>query len=473
MNKNLQIAEQVLDCVGGKENVIDVVHCATRLRFHLHDDSKVDEENLKKMEGVFGVMNAGGMYQVIIGQNVEKVYDHLCQIGGFEKEEKIDEVLDEGIGDSKKLTIKKIGNNILGYIAASIAPLVPLLLGAGLWNVIGMILGPTMLNVFSAESGFYLTTQMLYKAFFYFLPVFVGYSAAKALKTNQMWGILIGCLIIVPDFVAMVGTNETFSLFSFISVPVADYSQSLLPVLLGVWIFSYVYKLLKRYVPTMLFSTFAPVIIYFVMAIIMFTVCAPLGTYVGEGITGVFMWMADSVLPVRILAFALLTALWPILTLCGFHLPISLVAIGLMASSGQDEYVLVCSTTSVYYLYGMALGAFFKFKKKENKSVALSAFVSGFIGAICEPTLYGVCLRSKSYMAVMLAGGAVMGVILSIIHPIFYNVGTGNIFGLLGTYAGGTNENLIAGIGTALFAVLLGAAAVILFAKYNENMDAE
>ena len=108
MNKNLQIAEQVLDCVGGKENVIDVVHCATRLRFHLHDDSKVDEENLKKMEGVFGVMNAGGMYQVIIGQNVEKVYDHLCQIGGFEKEEKIDEVLDEGIGDSKKLTIKKI-----------------------------------------------------------------------------------------------------------------------------------------------------------------------------------------------------------------------------------------------------------------------------------------------------------------------------------------------------------------------------
>ena len=469
MDKNYKIAEAVLENIGGRENVKDVVHCATRLRFHLYDESKVNEENLKNTDGIFGVMNATGMYQVIVGQNVEKVYDHLCAMGDFTKEKAVDEVLDKDMtDDGKKIDIKKIGNNILSYVAASIAPLVPLLLGAGLWNVIGMIFGPTMLNVISTESGFYLTTQMIYNSFFYFLPVFVGYSAAKALKTNEMWGILIGCIIIVPDFVNMVGTVDSFSLFSIINVPVASYSQTFLPVLIGVWIFSYAYKVIKKYMPSVLFSTFAPIIIYGFVAIIMFTICAPLGTYVGNAITSVFMWMASSILPIRILAYALLTSLWPLITLCGFHLPISMVAIGLLAENGTDTFVLVCALTSVYFVYGMALGAFFKFKKPENKSTAISAFISGYIGAILEPTLYGVCLKSKSAMTVMISGGAIVGILLSIFKPVYYNVGVGNVFALFGVYAGGSVTNIVIGVGLALFATVLGAIGTILFVKFDE-----
>lgn len=469
MDKNYNIAEEVLKYVGGKENVTDVFHCATRLRFHLKEESKVDETALKKINGVFGTMNAGGMYQVIIGQNVETVFNHLNKLGDFKKEQIVDEVLDKNTKGNKKLSFKTIINSILSYIVASMTPVIYPLLGAALWNTFGMILGPNVLNVVAVDSGFYMTTQILNTSFFYFLPVYVGYSAAKALKiSNPIWGMLVGCLIIAPNFVSMAGTVETFSLFSVIPVPVANYGQSLLPVLFGVWIFSYLYKFLTKVIPSILFGTIAPIIIYFVMSIVMFLVCAPLGTYIGEAISTLFMGMANSILPVRILAFALLTALWPILTLFGMHLPIALTAIGLMATSGQDAFVLVCSANSLFFVYGMSLGAFFKFKKKENKATAISSFVSGFIGAVCEPILYGVCLKSKSSIRVMIIGGGIMGIISAILRPVWYNIGVGNIFAIFGIYAGNT-YNLIIGVGMALFAVIFGAISVVLFVKYDED----
>lgn len=470
MDKNQKIAEEVLEYVGGKENVNDVFHCATRLRFHLNDESKVDELALKKVEGIFGTMNAGGMYQIIIGQNVEKVYDHICRVGDFKKERIINESSVEILAENEKLSFKRIMNNILSYIVASMTPVIYPLLGAALWNTFGLILGPSVLNVISVESGFYTTTQILYHAFFYFLPIYVGYSAAKALKiSNPVWGMLIGGLILAPNFVSMVGTNDTLSLFSVISVPVANYGQSLLPVLIGVWVFSYVYRFLSKVIPSLLFGTLAPIIIYFVMAIVMFSVGAPLGTYIGEAITSAFMTMGTSILPIRLLAYALLTALWPMLTLFGMHLPIALTAMGLMATSGQDTFVLVCSTSSVFFIYGMGLGAFFKFKKKTNKATALSSFISGFIGAISEPTLYGVCLKSKSSIRVMVIGGAILGIIIALLQPVYYNIGVGNVFAIFGVYAGGSTLNLIVGAGIALFAVVLGVMGVIFFAKYDEE----
>ena len=470
MNNNLKIAEEILKYIGGEENVVDVFHCATRLRFHLKDDKKVDEALLKKTDGIMGIMNAGGMYQIIIGQNVELVFEQFISLGNFKKGDISGEFIEEESTEKEKWSAKGIVNSIMTYIAASVTPIIYPLLGAALWNTIGMILGPGVLNIISYESGFYITTQILYNALFYFLPIYVGYSAAKALKmSNPVWGMLAGCLIVTPTFVSMVGTVENLSLFSLISVPVADYGQSLLPVLIGVWILSYLYKFLSKIIPTILFGTIAPIIIFFVMAIVMFWICAPLGTFIGEGISNLFMSMANSVLPIRILAFALLTGLWPIITMFGMHLPIILTAIGLMPASGQDVFVLVCSITSLFFIYGMSLGAFFKFKKKENKITAISAFFSGFVGAICEPILYGVCLKSKSSIRVMVIGGAIMGVLISLLQPIFYNIGAVNIFALFIMYAGGTSSNLIIGIGLGLFAVICGALGVILFAKYDEE----
>ena len=136
---NKQIASDVLTAVGGKANVSVVTHCATRLRFNLKDASIPKEEELKKIKGVMGVIQAGGQYQIIIGQNVEKVYEYVCALGDFKREKAVDEVLDEGLLD-QKWTVKRVVNNILNYIVSSMTPVINILMGVALWNVAGTLL---------------------------------------------------------------------------------------------------------------------------------------------------------------------------------------------------------------------------------------------------------------------------------------------------------------------------------------------
>ncbi len=473
MDKNLRIAEQVLQYVGGAENVNEVFHCATRLRFRLKDEGRVDEEALKKVDGVVGITNSAGLFQIIIGQNVEQVYEHLCRIGSFTKEEVIEENLDKELDKVpdkyKKIEFQKIGNNILAYIAESITPIIYPFLGAALWYAIGVLLGPSVLNVVGADSPFYITTDLLYDALTFFLPIYVGYNAAKALKlSNPVWGMLVGGLTIIPDFIAMAGTVDSFQLFGFIKVPVANYGTTVLPVLLGVWIFSYLYKLLKKIISELIFGTIAPFLIYFVMAVFMLGIAAPLGTYVGELLSTIFLWMYNSILPVRIIGYALMTTLWPILTMCGMHLPISMTAIAIMSSNGGDTFILPCACCAVWVLYGMALGAAIKFKKKENKNMAISAFVAGFVGAVCEPCIYGIALKSKSALRVMIGVGLMLGIVIAITQPVYYNLSTGNIIGVFATWSGAGSLNIIKGIGCEAFALVAGAVGTVMFGKFEE-----
>ena len=148
MAKNKEIAENVLNAVGGKENVSQVTHCMTRLRFTLRDNSIPDTEKVKKIAGVMSVVVAGGQYQVVIGQNVPKVYEEVCRLGGFEKKNAIDENLDKS---KEKLTVKSFFGNILNGIAGCMTPLIPLLLVAGLLKMVPALFGQGVLNLLSPE----------------------------------------------------------------------------------------------------------------------------------------------------------------------------------------------------------------------------------------------------------------------------------------------------------------------------------
>ena len=472
MNKNLTIAEKVLEYIGGKDNVIEVFHCATRLRFRLKDESLVNETELKQIDGIFGTMNAGGMYQVIVGQNVEKVYEHICQLGGFKAETGIDEVLDEELVDNKK-PYKKVINNIITYFVSSMTPIINILIGASLWNTVGLLLGPSLLNVISTESELYVTCNIIFRSLFFFLPMYVGYAAAKALKiSNPVWGMVIGALTIVPEFRDMVGATDTFKLFGFLSVPVADYGQGVVPVLLGVWVFKYIYNFLRKVIPDLLFSAFAPFIVFFVMIILMLGVFAPIGTVVGNLINTVFTTMANSIWPVKILAFILLTAAWPFITLCGMHLPISITMFMMIAQTGSDPFAMACMSASGSFLNGMALGAIFKFKNKDNRNMAISASISTCIGAICEPALYGIGLRNKSSIRTLVIGGVLAGIVAAILQPVCYNiVAGGGVFATLAPWSGGDVTNVIKGGVLSVVCYLIGILGVILFTKLEEKEE--
>ena len=163
MADNKQIAQRTLEAVGGKENVIQVAHCMTRLRFNLKDQSLPKDEEVKGIDGVLGVARSGGQYQIIIGQNVSKVYEEVRKIGGFGGE-----AAEEGQTETapEKLTLKAVGSNALNYVSGSITPMIPVLMAAGMFKTMMAILGPDFLKVISAESHMYILLDFLYDAGF-------------------------------------------------------------------------------------------------------------------------------------------------------------------------------------------------------------------------------------------------------------------------------------------------------------------
>jgi PTS system beta-glucosides-specific IIC component len=246
MADNKEIATNVLKAVGGKSNVTNVTHCMTRLRLNLKDDSVPKDDEVKAIAGVLGVVRSGGQYQVVIGQNVPKVYAEVCKIGGFQTKEAIDENLDAP-KEKEKLTFKKVGNNILNYMAGSLTPLIPIIMAAGLFKTVLAIFGPDLLGVFSAESDMYILLDFLYDAGFYFLPIFIGYHAAKKLNASPVLGMYMGAILIAPDFIELANSGATFTVYG-IPCSLNDYSQSVLPIVLSVWILSYVEKFFKKFV---------------------------------------------------------------------------------------------------------------------------------------------------------------------------------------------------------------------------------
>lgn len=195
MANNKQIAADVLEAVGGKSNVSFVTHCMTRLRFTLKDRTVPDAAAVKKLNGVLGAQESGGQFQVIIGQNVPKVYDELCALGGFSKQAAIDENLD---GTQAELSLTSIGKGIMNYLAGSMTPMIPVLLAAGLFKTVGAVLGPSMLGIMAADSDLVRCMDMIYSAAFYFMPIYLGFNAAKQIGLTPILGAFLGGMLIEP-----------------------------------------------------------------------------------------------------------------------------------------------------------------------------------------------------------------------------------------------------------------------------------
>jgi len=466
MDTNNQIAKEVLEKIGGKENITSVFHCATRLRFELIDLSKIDETGLKKTDGVLGIKKVGSSFQVIIGPNVGSVYNHLCEISGLSKKAEINENLEEESTKQTNLSIKGVFNNIITYIMNSMAPIIPVLIGVSIWKTIGALLGPNMLNIISDKSDFYIMCNFLFTALFYFLPLFVGYTAAKQMKVDPIWGMFLGALIIVPDFVVLVGTVDTFSIFG-IPVPVANYSQQFLPVILGVWILKYVMKLFNRFIPKVISPLIVPILTIAVMAVVMFTVCAPIGSYIGQLFSDIFMYFGNAATPIKIIAMMILTALVPIMVLFGMHVAIYVAALTAATAVGYENFFFPSMVVSSFVMYGMSLGAIIKLKKNK-KSEAAGFAISGLVAGITEPSLYGICLRSKSSITVMIVTCLIGGLFAGLFNLKCTLLASVSLLSLVPFFTVGSMSNLVLGIIVTLGASILGALNVIFFGKYEE-----
>lgn len=460
MANNKKIAEEVLAAVGGKENVTNVVHCMTRLRFTLKDQSVPDQEAIKKLDGVIGVVVAGGQFQVIVGQNVPKVYAEVCKIGGFAQQESIDENLD---GPKEKLTLKKVGKNIMDYLAGTMTQLIPIMIAAAMFKTVYVLFGPDILGWISADSDLYVLMDALYNAGFYFMPIYIGYAAARKLVVSPMLGMFMGGILICPGILDVVAAGEPFTVYG-IPMRLVNYSQSVMPIIICVWLLSYVEKFFKKYIPDTLSTIFVPFLTMAVMVPVALCAAAPAGQFVGDYVGAFLNGMAAHG---GILANVVIAALWEFLVMTGMHTVILIPGVMNLLAGNPDSCVMVAGGMATWAAFGMALGAFFRLKDKKEKSLAAGYFISGFVGGVTEPVLYGIGMKYKRPFICLAIGGALGGLYCGITHVTVYLLGATNFLSVLGYVAGGTG-NLVNSIIASLIA-MLSTAALTYFFGFDKN----
>ena len=450
---NEQIAKTVLEAVGGKNNVTFVTHCMTRLRFNLKDMAIPDQEEMKELKGVLGVVVSGGQFQVVIGQNVPKVYAALCAEAGIAQQDAIDENLD---GPREKLTLKRAGSNILNYMAACMTPMIPAMMAAALFRTIQVAIGPDMLGLITAESNFYMLCDFVYNAFFYFLPVYLGYTASKKLNLNPVMGMLAACLLIVPGFVDLADAGASFSVYGIPCI-VNNYSQSVLPIVLTVWVMSYVDRFFRKVIPDILSTIFVPFLTMVVIVPVELCLLAPIGSVAGDFIGNGLLAFGNVG---GFLAIAVVAAVWEFLVMSGMHTVLIVFGISSMMTNGVDNFVLTAGGYATWAAFGISLGAFLRLRDKEEKTLALGYFVSGILGGVTEPVLYGIGFKFKKPFIAMAIGGFCGGLYAGLMHVGTYVMGAANFLSVLG-YVGGGTANMIHGcIGVV---IALGVSAALTY----------
>lgn len=451
-------AEDILKAVGGSDNIVSATHCMTRLRLNLVDEQKANDEAVKAIKGVIGVNHQSGQYQVIIGQTVDKVYAEFAGLIG----NKIQIQAADSDTPKKKLTVKETFSRVLDYLSGSMTPLIPAMITAAMFKTIQVILGPDLFNLIGTKSDIYQLCGFLYSAFFYFLPIFLGFTAAKKLGASQVMGLYVGAMLLVPELVQL--AEKSFKVYGFIPTTIHDYSQSVIPVVLSVWVMSYVEKFFKRIVPAVLSTIFVPFLTMIVMTPLVLALLAPIGNIFGQ-------WIGDGLISFGniggFVAVAVVAALWELLVMTGMHMVLITFALTALMTNGVDNFVMVAAVLATWATFGLSLGAALRIRDKEEKALTFGYVISGIVGGVTEPTIYGVMLKYKRTIAALIVGGGFAGAYAGLTHVGMYVAGASNFLSVVGYFAGG-RINIVNGfIATAI--AFFGTAALTYFFGFRDD----
>lgn len=468
---NKQIAIDVLALVGGAENVRTATNCMTRLRLTLADNTCADLDGIKKVKGVLGCQFSGTQLQVIIGQNVPKVLDEFVAISGVSKGAPVDENLDT---PKQKLTPALVGNRVLDYLSGSMTQLIPLLMAGGLFRTFAVILGPQMLNLVADTDPtytFFYTT--LYEATFYFLPIYLGYAAAKKLGASPVLGMLTGGVLMAPSIVsaAAEGGSGIVSVYG-LHIAAASYAQSVLPIILTIPVLYVVERFFKKRMPDVLSTVFTPFCTMIVTVPIALIVLAPIGNELGNLIANALFAVADWGTLGILVVMAVLGAFWQLFVVAGMHMPVILLAQMQIIQVGYDPFVFVATNCAMTAVWGCAFGAFLRLKNKDEKGMALGYVISAIAGGVTEPALFGVLMRFRRTMLGMFIGGSIGAVVSGLLGVTYYLAGgAANFMVVLNYFQGGQMNTIFAVVGMAVAFVI--AAVVVFFTGFSSEELAE
>ena len=413
MAKNYDaLAKTIIKDVGGKDNVISVVHCTTRLRFKLKDEKKANDDALKDTDGVVTVVKAGGQYQVVIGNEVADVYEAVLKEGGFSGG---GQVADDDLDDSNMSLMDKAIDLIPGIFTPILGPMA----------AAGMIKGLTAMCAsfgwLAKTSGTYEVLYAIGDGFFYFLPLILAITSAKKFKVDRFTAITIGAAMCYPAMVAMNSSKKVlFDLFNgtflhsqvhatFLGIPIIsmNYTSTVIPIILAVWFASVVEKWCKEWIPTVVKTFLVPFVTLLIVVPLTFLIIGPLATWIGNALAAITSAVYNFS---PVLAGILLGGFWQVFVIFGVHWGFVAVMMSNIAALGYDP-ILGLSLGASFAQIGVVLAILLQTKDQKLKGIALPAFLSGIFG-VTEPAIYGVTLpRKKPFILSCIAAGVGGGLI--------------------------------------------------------------
>ncbi|WP_172251954.1 beta-glucoside-specific PTS transporter subunit IIABC [Saccharibacillus deserti] len=394
-----KLAREIVQGVGGENNVVSLVHCATRLRFTLKDNAKADKAALEKTDGIITVKESGGQFQVVVGNKVPEVYAAIGEVSGILNESK-----DGARTNDKAAAGKKGFGALIDVISSIFAPLLGVMAGAGILK--GLLLIADNFGWLPKTDPTYIILFGAADSLFYFLPVLLAVTTARKFGGNIFTAMTIAGALLLPSVTALNGAEFDVNFFG-IPVVMMSYSSTVIPIILAVIVMSKLEKFFNRVIHESVKNFLTPMISLAVMVPLTLIVFGPFGVYVGNGIADALL-AAFSFSP--LIAGAILGAGWQLLVIFGVHWGLVPVFINNIAVYGRDG-IKPAATASVFAQTGAAFGVMLKTKNKKLKTLAGSATLSALFG-ITEPAVYGVTLPLKRPFIAGIIGGAVGGAII-------------------------------------------------------------
>lgn len=434
------LARIIIQNVGGKSNIISVAHCITRLRFKLKDESKANKEVLESTDGVIKVLQAGGQYQVVIGNQVNDVYDAVLEVGHLAAAGAVDEegnAVEETSGGGKKSPVSLL----IDVISGTLQPTLGVMAATGI--IKGLLALFDFLGLIPAASGTYQVWYAVADGFFYFMPIVLGYTAAKKFKVNEFIGMAIGIALCYPAMVnstagTVLGTVFTGTAFemsyylTFFGIPVimpaSGYTSSVVPIILAVAIAAPLEHWLKKVIPDVIKLFVVPFVTLIVMVPLTYLVIGPIASILCSILSLFFNAIYSIPVVGGLIGGVLIGAFWQVLVIFGLHwslVPLAMINYSLLGYDFILSPYFCVSFAQTFVVLAIVL----KTKDEKLKKIAIPAFISGIFG-VTEPAIYGVTLPKKTPFIYSCIAGAIGGAFTGLMRTRSYSIGGLGLFGL-------------------------------------------
>ncbi|MGD6966357.1 beta-glucoside-specific PTS transporter subunit IIABC [Rossellomorea vietnamensis] len=423
--KHKELAKEILELVGGKENVNRVSHCVTRLRFRLKDEKKANTEALKAHDGVVTVMQSGGQYQVVIGNHVTDVYKEVVQEGGFENSKPAEEDNEEKKG---------LFAAFVDIVSNIFIPILPLLMATGIIKGFNSLF--VALGWLANTDGTYLLLNAIGDGFFQFLPIFLGYTAMKKFGGTPFLGMAIAAALVHPSLAGITAGDPVTTLFSgtvfespvyitFLGVPVIlmSYLSSVVPIIFATYFGAKIEKYFAKVVPSVIKSFFVPFLTLIIIVPLTFMIIGPAATWAAQSIGQGVQWLYEAA---PLVAGLVIGGFWQVFVIFGVHWGIIPIYYNNLAVMGSDMLIAMTFAAS-FAQTGAILGVLILTKNQKLKTLSLPAFISAIFG-VTEPGIYGVTLPLKRPFIMSCIASAVGGAIIAITGAALYSAGPLGVF---------------------------------------------